>query len=153
MPRNWRCTNGHAWTGELGALTFCPECGSADVYEVRGPLQPSATPSDQGLGTPDGGATFIQTAAPRRGAPTSIGDTFVQGYSQAGRAANLPDDCTFIQPALSGGDTFVQAAAANSGTTQVQVPATGDGGDTIHQTVAHSSPDGTGAVDAGPTPG
>src|SRR5437868_2257090 len=49
MSRHWRCGNTHDWVGDLGALTYCPICGSADVYEVRGPLpedqQPAAAPA------------------------------------------------------------------------------------------------------------
>jgi hypothetical protein len=59
MPRHWRCANGHAWTGELGALTYCPDCGSADVFEVRPPAPagrpaPAPVASDQTLVQPAG---------------------------------------------------------------------------------------------------
>ncbi|MFO0808258.1 MAG: serine/threonine-protein kinase [Gemmataceae bacterium] len=35
MPRNWRCSHGHTWTGDMGALLACPHCQSTDVYEYR----------------------------------------------------------------------------------------------------------------------
>src|SRR5262245_61345936 len=91
MPRHWRCAHGHTWTGDLGALTFCPECGSADVYEVRRPGQ-----TLDGNDPPGHGQTFVQPAAASPGqtfvqpAPHGPGQTFVQPL------AENPDD-TFIQ--------------------------------------------------------
>lgn len=48
MPRQWRCSNGHSWTGEIGALTYCPECNSHDVFEVRAPGAKSEPPPGTG---------------------------------------------------------------------------------------------------------
>src|SRR5438105_7607161 len=124
MPRHWRCTNGHTWAGELGALTYCPDCGSADVYEVRPPLQAEASPA-HAPGSPDLGQTFVQSA------PASVGDTYVQPVPSAFAAkvgdtllqtpAALADmGATLVQPPLPG-DTLMQpAAASDPGTTQEQ---------------------------------
>src|SRR5215207_5943580 len=105
MPRNWRCANGHAWTGDLGALTFCPDCGTADVYEVRPEYHSGEHPALKDAPPPPAddafGRTFIQPAA----APAAgTGDTFIQMRPHAA------------------GDTFVQAppVAAGAGDTLMQ---------------------------------
>ena len=69
MPRHWRCANGHDWTGDLGALTYCPDCGSADVYEVRPQLQADADPVAPRPAAVD--QTFVQPPTPS----AAVGDT------------------------------------------------------------------------------
>src|SRR5204863_1657901 len=97
MPRHWRCANGHAWTGDLGALTYCPDCGSADVYEVR----PQWPPADRRPAPPDtddaANRTMVQPAAgPQAAPPTEVSDTLIQPIP-------APADASTI------GDTLVQA--------------------------------------------
>ncbi len=127
MPRHWRCANGHAWTGDLGALTFCPDCGSADVYEVRPQYDstPSAPAANSGADAPD--RTFIQPAAGRPGpvaakpATPAIADTLIQHLPHPGGVGD-----TFIQPP-DPGTTLVQIyLSQNEGGTLVQAPAPGD---------------------------
>src|SRR6202043_2607632 len=105
MPRHWRCSNGHAWTGDLGALTYCPDCGSADVYEVR-PEWPATEPPSP---VPAAYRTFVQSPA----TPAGVGDPFVQPLASAAKPAAAGD--TLIQaPALAAdvGDTLSQPALA-----------------------------------------
>ena len=122
MPRNWRCANGHAWTGDLGALTYCPDCGSSDVYEVRPQYESAVTPLTDVEAAAPSERTYVQPAAGKPGSaverPTTanVGDTFVQSPSLK---SNVGDTLvqtpaektsvgdTFVQPALSGSDTFV----------------------------------------------
>src|SRR5437588_401504 len=89
MPRHWRCANGHTWTGDLGALTFCPECGSTDVYEVRQP----------GHGEDD--------AAPGQG--TFVFDPAAGANQTVVQQAAAASDQTFIQPPpAKPGETIIQ---------------------------------------------
>src|SRR5262245_9137590 len=104
MPRHWRCAHGHTWVGDLGALTFCPECGSAAVYEVRLPGQTLA-----GDAPPGPGQTFLQQP------PAGPGQTFVQSppADHSGK--------TFVQPQPAGpGQTFVQPPPVKAGDTFIQ---------------------------------
>src|SRR4051812_8756823 len=132
MPRHWRCAKGHAWTGELGALTYCPDCGSADVFEVRPKLpadepEPAAAASDR---------TFVQPAGdPRADSAAAIGDTLIQAPAAPADAGD-----TLIQPApaAAADDTYVQLGAdepaeADGSTTliQVYVPAPDAGGTVV----------------------
>jgi eukaryotic-like serine/threonine-protein kinase len=150
MPRNWRCANGHTWTGDLGALTFCPDCGSSDVYEVRPQYQSGAVPSSAAAAA-TGDQTFIQPAAVNQGASasgrsgqSSVGDTLTQPVFSAGAAnagaANAGDTLAqpFAQPS-SVGDTYVQPAFRSSDTL-VQSP---DPGTTQHQAFQPETDGGT----------
>src|SRR3954470_6953011 len=96
MPRQWRCANGHAWAGDLGALTFCPDCGSADVYEVRPRWADAPAAPPAAAAAAAAGQTIVQS----RAAPPAAGDTLVQ--PAFGAAPSGP------------GDTMAQAPAANS---------------------------------------
>jgi serine/threonine protein kinase len=102
MPRHWRCAHGHTWVGELGALTFCPECGSADVYEVRLPGQTLV--GDAATGS---GQTVMQS-------PTGPGQTFVQS-PPAGTGQTL-----LLQPSVGSAQTFVQPSPAKPSDTLIQ---------------------------------
>ena len=133
MPRQWRCANGHAWTGDLGALTYCPDCGSADVYEVR-PQYESSPNVSAGAPPKAGQQTFIQPA----GGPRA-GDTLIQPLL-AQPSVHVPDTLvqipalpadvggTEIHPALVSDGTMVQPVATDSSTTahQVYVPSGDD---------------------------
>jgi serine/threonine protein kinase len=129
MPRHWRCANGHEWTGDLGALTFCPDCGSADVYEVR--------PQWSGAGPPMAervAQTFAQPALPK-----SVGDTLAQPAMPSVAAKQVGD--TLVQPSLppgkpaAVGETMIQAPAlsAEVGQTLEQPALPEHSGDTLAQ--------------------
>ena len=105
MSRHWRCAHGHTWTGELGALTFCPECGSADVYEVRRPDQ-----TLDGNDPPDHGQTLVQPSPaspgqtfvqPQHGKP---GETFRQSFDRPAATPEPPPDLTLNQPGFGQSD-------------------------------------------------
>src|SRR5439155_8305342 len=130
MPRHWRCAHGHTWTGELGALTFCPECGSTDVYEVRRPGQPADGDAPPGQGTfvfdPAAGPdqTYIQTpeAAPGQTfvqpPPVKSGETFIQAFDRSTATTEAPSDITINQPAV-GQAAVAQPAPAGSSDSEV----------------------------------
>jgi serine/threonine protein kinase/tetratricopeptide (TPR) repeat protein len=152
MPRQWRCANNHTWTGELGALTFCPDCGSSDVYEVRPEYHSLATPvaaptSNSAIKQPTSDETFVQPAR-----PATADDTFVQPVAPA--AAKIAD--TLIQPALKAtqiGDTVVQQAVAETlvqrfgasepGTTEEQAYLRKEQGDSIRASNEQTGSDTT----------
>ena len=128
MPQHWRCSNGHAWTGDLGALTYCPDCGSADVYEVRPQYEslPSAPATAPATDAAD--RIYVQPATVKIGPPAeaNVGDTMMQAPVIS---ANVGD--TLTQPAVNVGDTFIQPADA--GTTLVQAYVPDDDGTTLMQ--------------------
>ena len=134
MPRHWRCANGHAWTGELGALTYCPDCGSADVYEVRPQYDSTAAASVDA-----GGHTLVQRIEkPRLVAEKAAAGTVADTLIQAPAAPTNVGD-TLIQPGLRAGDTFVQPRDAGTTIMQVFVPA--DDGNTVIQAPVQESKD------------
>src|SRR5437588_7886456 len=102
MSRYWRCGDGHHWTGELGALLACPECGSADVYEVRTPppegppRRPARAPSSAPATEPD--LTLVLPAVQ----PTDA------ARPPAPPPAPVP---TAGRPTFDPGDTLMQATA------------------------------------------
>lgn len=84
MARQWRCANGHAWTGEIGALTLCPECNSRDVFEVRVPGASDPPPPE----AIDADTTYSQSRRHRR----------KKRVSPSPRAASNDSGTTLIQP-------------------------------------------------------
>src|SRR5215207_10112591 len=113
MPRNWRCANGHAWTGDLGALTFCPDCGTADVYEVRPEYHSGEHPALKDAPPPPADDAFGRTFIQMR--PHAAGDTFVQAPPRP--SGPVADGGTIIQAApgaaepAAGGGTIIQVPA------------------------------------------
>jgi serine/threonine-protein kinase len=97
MSRHWRCANAHDWTGDLGALTYCPECGSADVYEVRPPL-----PADRPLAPAAALAPSAVAGAmppPPPSGDSILDQTWVQEAPAALTASGAPDDTLVQAPA------------------------------------------------------
>jgi serine/threonine protein kinase/tetratricopeptide (TPR) repeat protein len=129
MPRQWRCANGHTWAGELGALTFCPDCGTNDVYEVRPEYHsvevlPGADDSvghtfvQAPLRSPTADDTYMQPVMPPA---AKVGDTLIQGPVPAASAGD-----TVVQPIVS--DTLMQRVpTADPGTTEEQAYLRKDG--------------------------
>src|SRR5438132_2446064 len=103
----------------MGALTFCPECNSQDVFEVRKPGagEPGALPVD------DPHASFSQprrayrsSGAPPTPPPTGPDTLMLPGASKA-------SDQTFIQqPAQRSDQTMAQFPRAAADTTMTQIP-------------------------------
>lgn len=143
MPRHWRCNNGHDWTGDLGALTYCPECGSSDVFEIRPRFGP-ATRSAVTLSNTD--QTIVQQAAPQ---PTS--DTTADSPVRVAPLMNSGEMPIQTQPPDSS-ETFVSAAfdEVDPGTTMVQVFVPFTPSDTLVQEPAPLIEDST--LDAPPIP-
>src|SRR5439155_649177 len=127
MPQHWRCANGHTWVGELGALTFCPECGSTDVYEVRPPEPTPVTRrakspprSDETLHQPaeTGQGTFVFDPAAAAQRPAPSGDTISQ-------ATEPRDDTLEFEPEdeVTGATALVTADDADDPSRTADLPA------------------------------
>jgi eukaryotic-like serine/threonine-protein kinase len=109
MARHWRCTNGHTWMGDIGALTYCPECNSRDVFEIRTKAGDEPTIQIEAASA----KTFSQPRrAPKDASPVR---------PPAPKDANAE---TFVQPKPAGasGQTVIQPLSGRSESTSVQFP-------------------------------
>jgi serine/threonine protein kinase/tetratricopeptide (TPR) repeat protein len=148
MARNWRCANGHAWVGEIGALTFCPECNSRDVYEIRtGGEEPSLVPPTDGAEetfskphraheAPNGGAN--RSAPP----PATSAPVIAKPTDQS----QLSTKELHVAPADQSTVMIAPATANNAGSTQQAVPSPTGPGDTLVCRLEGSPGDGQSTV-------
>ena len=127
MARHWRCANGHTWTGEIGALTYCPECNSHDVFEVRAPGAADATLHMDATSA----KTFSQPRRAPKDAPQKPRPAAPDPNMQALVPPNPMGASTIIQPPAGRSDaTAVQFPAAAADTTVTQMPAATSPGQT-----------------------